>query len=155
MSSVLPLAACLLFVSLFGCLNSDGAQPLPIRSLAKGAFSGIKVAQQEVLQDSGQWETLWKLHSTSAGSAEKIPAVDFSKEMVIVATMGTRRTGGYSIEIVRVEPSGKTLSIAVRQSSPPPGAITIQALTAPFHFVAVPRSDLKPEFVEAGVADKK
>ena len=155
MNTVLPLAAGLLFVSLFGCLNAHGAQPLPIRSLAKGAFSGIKAARQEVVRGAGQWETLWKQHSTSAGSVEKIPAVDFSKEMVIAATMGEQRTGGYSIEIVRVEPKGTTLSIAVRLSSPPPGAITIQALTAPFHFVAVPRSDLKAEFVEADAAQKK
>ncbi len=155
MNSNQSLVVCLLFACLFGCVSMKGAQPLPIRSLATGAFSGIKVAQQKVIQDAGQWEALWKLHSTSVGAAEKIPAVDFSKEMVIVATMGTRRTGGYSTEIVRVEPGGKTLSIAVRQSSPPPGAITIQALTAPFHFVAVPRSDLKPEFVEAGATDRK
>src|SRR5437667_1577269 len=155
MSAVQPLAACLFFVSLLGCLNANGAEALPIRSLAKGAFSGIKAAQRYVVRDAGQWETLWKQHSASAGSAEKIPAVNFSKEMVVVATLGTQRTGGYSIEIVRVQRRGKTLSVAVRQSSPPPGAITIQALTAPFHFVAVPRSDLKPEFVEADAAEKK
>jgi len=138
-----------------GCVSINGAQPLPIRVLAKGAFSGIREARQEVINDAEHWEKLWNQHATSAGSEEKIPAVDFSKEMVIVAAMGTRRTGGYSIEIVRVEPGGKTLSIAVRKSSPPPGAITIQALTAPFHFVAVPKSDLKPRFVEVAPEEKK
>lgn len=154
MHAVQSLFVCLLSVGLFGCVSIKGAQPLPIRSLAKGAFSGIREARQEVINDAAHWEKLWNQHGTSTGSAEKIPAVDFSKEMVIVATMGTRRTGGYSIEIVRVAPTGKTLSIAIKQGSPPPGAITIQALTAPFHFVAVPRSDLKPEFVETDAAEK-
>jgi hypothetical protein len=54
-----------------------------------------------------------------------------------------------------VEAKDKTLKISVKNSSPPPDAMTIQALTAPFHFVAVPKSNLKPEFVEAKPAEKK
>jgi hypothetical protein len=69
--------------------------------------------------------------------------------------MGTKRTGGYTIKIVRVEPTGKSLKVFVKQSSPPPGSLSIQALTAPFHFVAVPRSDLKPEFVETEISGEK
>ncbi|PYL01207.1 MAG: hypothetical protein DME19_02410, partial [Verrucomicrobia bacterium] len=131
------------------CLSADVPRSLPIRSLAKGGFSGIKEARQEVIRDPVAWEKLWKQHSASASSAEKIPAVDFASEIVVAATMGTKRTGGYTIEIIRVEPAEKSLKIFVKQTSPPPGALTIQALTAPFHFVAVPKSDLKPEFVEA------
>src|SRR5947207_1397831 len=35
------------------------------------------------------------------------------------------------------------------EKSPPIGELTLQALTAPFHFVVVPKSNLKPEFVDA------
>jgi len=144
------LLACLL-----NCCAANGAQTLPIRSLKKGAFSGVREAKQEVVKSADAWEKLWKQHTTSAGESEKIPAVDFSKEMVVVATMGTKRTGGYTIEIVGVEAKDKTLRISVKKTSPPPDAMTIQALTAPFHFVAVPKSDLKPEFVEVKPAEKK
>ena len=149
MNALSSLFVCLLFVCLLNCLSADVPRSLPIRSLAKGGFSGIKEARQEVIRDPVAWEKLWKQHSASASSAEKIPAVDFASEIVIAATMGTKRTGGYTIEIIRVEPAEKSLKIFVKQTSPPPGALTIQALTAPFHFVAVPKSDLKPEFVEA------
>src|SRR5690349_2251334 len=140
---------------LSNCMNADDTQSLPVRSLAKGAFSGVRDARQEVIRDAATWEKFWEQHSVSAGSAAKIPAVDFAKEMVIAVTMGMKRTGGYRIEIARVEPAGKSLKIFVKQTSPPPGALTIQALTAPFHFVAVPKSDLKPEFVEANRVEKK
>ncbi|TMP96884.1 MAG: protease complex subunit PrcB family protein [Verrucomicrobia bacterium] len=142
----------------FGCLQCAGAdspRPLPVRSLAKGVFSGIRDARKEVLRKAGDWEKLWSQHSVSAGATEKIPAVDFDKEMVIAATLGTQRTGGYSIEVVGVEARGKTLRISIKKSAPPPGAITIQALTAPFHFVAVPKSDLKPQFVDAAAEKRK
>lgn len=132
---------------LLQCFAASGAQPPPMRSLKKGAFSGIHEPRQEVVKSADAWEKLWKQHNT-AGASDKIPAVDFSKEMVVVATMGTKRTGGYSIEIVDVDANDKTLKISVKKTSPPPDAMTIQALTAPFHFVAVPKSKLKPEFVE-------
>ena len=136
-------------VCLLNCVAANGAQTLPIRSLKKGAFSGIREVKQEVVKSADAWEKLWKQHTTTAGEADKIPGVDFSKEMVVVATMGTKRTGGYTIEIVGVEAKDKTLRISVKKTSPPPDAMTIQALTAPFHFVAVPKSNLKPEFVTA------
>ena len=57
-----------------------------------GAFSGVKEARHEVIRDADAWEKFWKQHSVSGSSAEKIPAVDFAKEMVLAATMGTKRT---------------------------------------------------------------
>ena len=148
MNVIQSLLIGLFFVCLFNCVNAND-RSLLIRSLAKGALSGIKEAKQEVIRDAAAWERFRKQHSISEQSAERIPPVDFSKEMIVAATMGTKRTGGYTIEIVRVEPTEKSLKIFVKRTSPPPGALTIQALTAPFHFVAVPKSDLKPEFVDA------
>jgi len=148
MNVIQSLLIGLFFVCLFNCVNAND-RSLLIRSLPKGALSGIKEAKQEVIRDAAAWERFRKQHSISEQSAERIPPVDFSKEMIVAATMGTKRTGGYTIEIVRVEPTEKSLKIFVKRTSPPPGALTIQALTAPFHFVAVPKSDLKPEFVDA------
>jgi hypothetical protein len=155
MNAIQTLGIGLALACLLNCVAANGAQTLPIRSLKKGAFSGIREMKQEVVKSADAWEKLWKQHSTAAGSSDKIPAVDFSKEMVVVAMMGTKRSGGYTIEIVDVEARDKTLKISVKKTSPPPDAMTIQALTAPFHFVAVPKSDLKPEFVEVKPAEKK
>ncbi len=155
MNLIQTLGISLSLTCLLTCVAANGAKTLPIRSLKKGAFSGIREAKQEVVKTADAWEKLWKQHATAAGEPEKIPAVDFSKEMVVVATMGTKRTGGYAIEIVGVEAKDKTLKISVKKSSPPPDAMTIQALTAPFHFVAVPKSNLKPEFVEVKPSHKK
>ena len=154
--SLIPISiVCLALLALLDCTGAEGPQSLPIRSLAKGALSGSREARQEIIRKPADWETLWGQHVTSAGAATKIPAVDFSKEMVIVATAGTQRTGGHAIEIVRVEKDDKKLRVFIKQTAPPPGAMTLQVLTAPFHFVAVPRSDLPPEFVAAKSVDKK
>ena len=155
MNAIQTVGIGLSLACLLGCVAATGAQTNAIRSLKKGAFSGIREVKQDVVKSADAWEKLWKQHSAAAGASDKIPAVDFSKEMVVVATMGTKRTGGYTIEIEGVEATGKTLKISVKKTSPPPDAMTIQALTAPFHFVAVPKSDLKPEFVDVKPAEKK
>jgi hypothetical protein len=156
MNTVQSVIGSLIMLGLFACVTANGESSLSIRSLAKGGFSGIREPKQEAIRDTLAWEKFWKQHSVSGSSADRIPAVDFTKEMVIAVTMGVKRTGGYAIEIVRVEKTEKLLRIFVKETSPAPGALTIQALTAPFHFVAVPKTDLKPEFVvEAKPAEKK
>jgi hypothetical protein len=137
---------------LAGCLSAAAAEALPIRTLAKGAFGGIQEPRQEIIQDKAAWEKVWAKHAGEGRAPGSLPEVDFSKDMVILVTMGRKNTGGYGIQITQVEPVGNKLQISVKRTNPPPGAMTIQALTAPFHMVAVPRSDLVPEFVPASPA---
>jgi hypothetical protein len=135
----------------------DGA--LPIRNLSKGSFSGIDEAKQEVLKDQATWEKWWSRHSVGSKPAEKLPNVDFEKEIVVAITMGRQRTGGYAVEILDARESNKRLQIKVKKTMPKPGGMAIQALTSPFHYVAIPKSGLKPEFLEdlqdAGSLPKK
>jgi hypothetical protein len=131
------------------------AENMPIRTLAQGAFSGIQAPRREVIKDQKRWEELWDQHAALIKEGEAKPQVDFTKEMVIVVTMGRQSSGGYKIEVTQVEPVREQLRIIVRRTSPPPGAMTIQALTAPFHFAAVPRNDLEPKFIDGKVPEKK
>src|SRR5688572_7810255 len=113
--NLLPsLTACLAVATLLGCTTAIGADPLTLRSLGKGGFSGIKEAKQEVIKDKVAWEKLWTEHTTTTRKAAPAPEVDFAKEMIIVATMGIKRTGGYSVEIASVEPAGKKLRVTVK-----------------------------------------
>jgi hypothetical protein len=126
-----------------------------VRSLAKGGFSAITETQQVVLRDAKVWEQFWRKHSPDPRTMEKMPKVDFEKEMVIAVTMGQQRTGGYLVEIASVEREDEKLKVTVRRRAPPPDSMTIQVVTSPYHFVAVPKSDLKAEFVQAKPEEKK
>ena len=122
--------------------------PVTMRLLGKGAFSGQVTARTEVLRDQPAWAKFWDQHATTARGATNLPTVDFAKELVLVATLGRKNSGGYSIEITKVEAEPKALKVFVRRKSPPPGGMSIQALTAPFHFVAVPATKLPVVFVD-------
>ena len=119
-----------------------------VRTLAKGAFTPIAEARQEVIYDQPSWEKFWQKHAVNAKGVAQPPAVDFTREMVVAVTMGKQRTGGYSIEITQAEVSGQQFLVTVKKRVPAPGAMVTQAFTSPFHFAAVPLSRLKPVFVE-------
>ena len=154
--NVVSAIGALLALGLFAGVTANGEDSKTIRTIAKGAFSGIQEPRQEVITDRKNWEQFWSKHSRLTKPAAPLPEIDFAKQMVVAVTMGMKRTGGYSVEIMSVTPGDGKLRITIKQGSPPPGAITIQSLTAPFHFVAAPKSDLKPEFiVETMPASKK
>lgn len=145
----------LLIGCVMGCVTPSLAAAMPLRELAKGHLSGIAESKNQVIKEQSEWEKYWAHHTGSASPAPKIPKVDFAKEMVIAATMGRQHTGGFSIEITRVEEKDGKLQITIKRTSPKPGGITIQALTAPFCFVVVGKSGLKPEFIEDKQPDAK
>ena len=148
MTSANRIATLLLIVMFLANSGTGRADNLPMRKIAKGAMSGVREAKQEVIKTKSDWELFWSKHSVNQSAVTAIPDVDFGKETVVAVIMGQQRTGGFTIEIIGVESEAEKLVISIKRSSPPKGAMVIQALTTPFHIVAVPRSDLKPEFVE-------
>ncbi len=134
-----------------GCLGwmiVQGQVNLPLRNLAEGAYSGISEARREVIKDLASWTRVWAEHVSRIIPPLDPPQVDFEKEMVLVTTMGTRSTGGYEIKINNVELGPEALRITVVNRFPLQNEIVTLALTAPFHFVAVNRTDLPPAFVD-------
>jgi len=132
-----------------GCVSDRGGNSLPVRRVEKGSQSGIVEPREVVIRDEAGWRRLWGEHQPPGQPARSLPGVDFGKEMVIFVALGQRFSGGFTIEIEKVETSRGRLTIFVRRKGPPPGALVTQALTAPFEIVAVPRSDLPLQFVES------
>jgi hypothetical protein len=113
----------------------QGPMALTMRTIDKGVESGIESARQSTARTPAEWAALWRAHATD----RPLPAVDFSREMVIGVFMGSRPTAGYAVEIVGAELRSGTLAVAYRETTPPSGAMTAQVLVAPYHLVAVPR----------------
>lgn len=106
-------------------------------TLAQGTHSEIGDPREAVIRTQAEWAALWKAH----GQPEPPVAVDFSREMVAAVFLGTRATGGYSVQIVGTRRSGDALVIEYTEQQPDRDAILTQALTTPFHIVKLPRYD--------------
>jgi hypothetical protein len=112
------------------------APAAPMRTLDKGLESNVDSARQAVARTAAEWSALWKAHNFNRPP----PPVDLSREMAIGVFTGSRPTAGFNVEILGTEDRGGRLIVRYRETTPPPGAMTAQILTSPYHIVAVPRA---------------
>jgi len=107
--------------------------------LAEGSYGKIEKPFVYVARNKEAYAELQKM-------IENLPAdVDFSKNAVVAAFLGTKPTGGYGVVI-----SGDTLndqytgtSLRISALNPAPGRIVTDALTSPFTIVLVPVEEEK------------
>lgn len=112
-------------------------------------------AERLLLRSQDELVQVWK---ADGGAEADVPKVDWSKEMVLAAFMGARRTGGYEVKIERVvfgtEP-GELYAI-YKETVPGAGDATTQAITHPSHVVVVAKREVnKTVWLEASSAEAK
>jgi hypothetical protein len=105
-------------------------------TISRGQQSAIEEPREVVVRDAQKWADLWRLHAPG----DPMPSVDFTKSMVVGVFLGTRNTGGYDVEITRIEPDAGGLVVAYRERRPDRDAMLAQILTFPHHLV---RTDLR------------
>lgn len=135
-----------------GCSHEASARApeqtqLQIFTISKGAQSGIKQRLLVTVKDKEGWADLWAQHTSRVVPVPMLPEVDFSREMVVAAFMGEKRTGGYDIEIISATRTAEAVSILFTERAPAPDRFVIQVLTHPYHVVRVARTDLPVTFV--------
>lgn len=110
-------------------------RPIPIEA----SYTGIEEPLRTLVRGQREWEDLWSRLAANRIPRPAPPPVDFSEEVVVVAAMGTRPSGGYAIRIDSLRYAKDTLWVDVTSLIPGPSCLTTQALTAPVAAVAVER----------------
>ena len=105
--------------------------------------SQIEAPRYEAIRDDGSWRDLWLQMTAGRGPRPLRPQVNFDREMLLVAAMGTQRTGGYTIRISSVRETRAELVATVVRTSPGRRCGTTAALTEPADIVRV-RATAKP-----------
>jgi hypothetical protein len=124
-----------MFVLLLAALLQS--TPPPLRTVGKGPASAIDAPRQVTVRSSAEWGALWKENGANA----PLPAVDFSREMVVGVFVGKRPTAGYGVEIVRAIGNSGALVVEYVETAPSRDSIAAQVLTAPYHLTAIPKHD--------------
>ncbi len=110
--------------------------------------SGVSAAGRLVIRDATAWQATWRDVVGHLTPAPALPAVDFSRAMIVVAAMGERGTGGYEIRVTRAYRRDGDLVVVVVEVSPGAGCMLIQSITAPVEVVRLPRHDGPVTFLE-------
>ena len=118
------------------------------QEVAQYLYSGIPDRRRLYIDNQAEWAELWADVAANIQPPPPVPQIDFANEAVVVAAMGMRGTGGYSITIEGVYEGEGKLFVAVRETSPGSNCIVTQATTAPVHAVRTARRSLPIQFVE-------
>jgi protease stability complex PrcB-like protein len=111
-----------------------------LKHLLRGPHSGFAFALRVATSDSAAFRRLWAESVQGNPGAPAMPRIDFERRMVIVATMGSRPSTGFSIAIDSVVARGPAVEVHVVLSSA--GSLCVQgaAMTNPVDIVEVPKS---------------
>jgi hypothetical protein len=124
--------------------SSSPGQPLAFTRLRSEPFSlsyasGLKETQRIVVTDANTWQQVWSSIWRGSSPELPMPQVDFESQIVVVAAMGERLTGGFTILIDSASETAAGMSIRIRSISPGAGCGTTQALTQPVDVARVSR----------------
>jgi hypothetical protein len=110
--------------------------PLTFTDLARfnNLASGITAPSFVAIRDQATWQAMW----TSLGSSAALPSVDFTRNMVIVASNGTQLTLGYSLVIQAVSVAQSVITLSVLETKPGLNCVVGDALTVQFDVIQAP-----------------
>lgn len=125
---------------------------LTFESVAADAFSGVKTAKNVVLKDAAAWHKLWAEHAGNRSPAPPLPAVDFSRQMLVGVFAGEHANGCRHLEIIRVGVSGARILVEYADQDMTTVALCAMAASSGMQVLAVKRSDAAVEFVNIPAA---
>lgn len=124
---------------------------LSIEALDEGAMGAMTEERREVITDAETFEERWNALHGHRSEPPAPPSVDFDAHVVVLAALGQRPTGGYSVALERAlhdEEEG-VVELIVREVRPGEGCMVTQALTFPYLLATVEAVDASYEFMEA------
>lgn len=86
-----------------------------------------------------EFTSLWNRAYGSQLNVPPLPSIDFGRESIVAIFQGSQPSGGFGVDVASVSEENGELYLDVSFTSPPPGAITTQALTSPWVMVRVLR----------------
>ena len=128
-----------LAVSLVG----HAVAPVPFNTISQSEDSGVEEARQIVVRTAEAWKALWREHAPG----QPMPAVDFTKSMVVGVFLGSRNTAGYRVTITGIDTGGSGAVVTYREDRPGARDVLAQVITFPHHLVRVERISGDVKFV--------
>lgn len=119
----------------------DGGHPLT-------SYSGFDRSARLVIRDAAAWKAAWEQIWARVIPKPELPGIDFDQQMVVLAAMGSRPTGGHGIFIQGAHQGEAHIEVSVRSTSPGAGCMVTQAFTAPVDVILLPRSEQEVRFAE-------
>jgi hypothetical protein len=131
----------------------SGGTPLTVTRLRTDQFSftyysQLRQSQRLVIRDNSAWQAAWASLFPSGAPIAAPPNVDFSKEMVVLAALGERSTGGFGILVDSAKANASDATIWISTFAPGSRCVTTQAFTQPVDIAKVTRTAASVHFTD-------
>lgn len=121
-------------------------QPLAYRDLTR-QIGRVEFTRKVtgVYHSRGSFQRL--LEATMPGRAPTAPPLDFSRDEVVVVSLGPRSSSGYSLQVVSLAERRRGVYLTLRERTPTLGEPVDPHVTFPYRALAI-RSSSKPVYVK-------
>jgi hypothetical protein len=120
--------------------TQDDAE-IQFRSLARGEANLNKGGGLFFCRNQQAWAAEWRMLHRQSRPEPPLPQVDWATDMVALLVSGIRTTGGYDLMIESIAIDDASIKVRAVESRPGRDAVTTQALTNPYHAVALGAHD--------------
>lgn len=120
---------------------------VPFGTLDRGGDSGSPLTAPVTFIDAGGFSSFWSRHAPGRAP----PTVDFTRDMVVVGIVGTRREAGDSVEVRRVLRVEEGSVTEVFERVPGDFCSPAARTHVPFHIVVAPRTPIPHRFADIRV----
>lgn len=133
--------------------KSSAATVLPVTRLRAEPYpltwnSGIAVSARQVVTDANTWGQVWGAIWQNHSPQPAVPQIDFASERLVLAALGTRNSGGYSIVVDSAYQHADHVEVVVHTTSPGTTCVTTAAITQPVDVARIPASSLPVRYRE-------
>jgi hypothetical protein len=126
--------------------NQSSDSTLNVRLVDSAATCGGGAAAPRAtwIADQDQFQDVYARMKSAVipGNAAEAPAVDFSREALVLIEMGRKTTGGYFLELksTKARVMNNSAQVELIWGVPAPDAMVTQVLTSPCILIALPKN---------------
>ena len=111
-----------------------------------GSNSSEAKPREVVVRTADEWKGIWQQVHANSKPVPALPAVDFTKHMVVAAFAGRKNNTGYRIDVARFDRRKDDLVVDLLERTPNPDKLYGQAVTSPFVLAVIPKDAGKVSF---------
>jgi hypothetical protein len=134
-------------------LAEGAGQPLAVERLQPESVSftfhsGMTDSARVVIRTETAWREAWQRLWATAQPKPPVPPVDFQRDLLVVAALGLRPTGGYGIVVDSAYRHADHVEVVIRKISPGSACIVTMATTQPVDVARLPATQQPVRFRE-------
>ncbi|MEZ4606344.1 MAG: PEGA domain-containing protein [Deinococcales bacterium] len=127
-------------------LNPMNTPNTPWQVIGQGIQSAADRMQFVIITDANSLYNIWVLAYGNVVNIPSLPAVDFSRESIVAVFLGIRPSGGYSLNVDKVNVTAEASQVYLNIINPDRNSFTTQALTSPWIMVKVPMPNVRAAY---------